>query len=151
WADDGGRHRQPVDAVAGRHRGLVRRRPGERRGDARRTSRRRARLSPHRHPRGGTRMTTTLPIATPAEVRAEGAGLFRRHRRQLAVALGVHVLAATAGLAGPFLLGRIVDAVTRGSSTTRIDVLAASLAGFIIVRALLTRVAINRSLVLGER
>ncbi|WP_298329747.1 ABC transporter ATP-binding protein [Haloactinopolyspora sp.] len=96
-------------------------------------------------------MTTTLPIATPAEVRAEGAGLFRRHRRQLAVALGVHVLAATAGLAGPFLLGRIVDAVTRGSSTTRIDVLAASLAGFIIVRALLTRVAINRSLVLGER
>ncbi|WP_051426414.1 ABC transporter ATP-binding protein [Jiangella gansuensis] len=95
--------------------------------------------------------STALPVSSPAEVRQEARLLFRRHRSALSIALGVHVLAAAAGLAGPFLLGRMVDGVTQGTSTARIDVLAATLAGFIIVQALLTRVAIRRSLVLGEQ
>ncbi|PSL03243.1 ABC-type multidrug transport system fused ATPase/permease subunit [Haloactinopolyspora alba] len=94
---------------------------------------------------------SALPVASPAEVRAEARRLFLRHRRQLCAALAVHVVAAAAGLAGPFLLGRIIDSVTRDPSTGRVDLLAALLAGFIIVQALLTRVAINRSLILGER
>ncbi|MBB5788233.1 ABC transporter ATP-binding protein [Jiangella mangrovi] len=96
-------------------------------------------------------MSTALPVATPAEVRREGGRLFRRHRGTLTVALVVHVLAAGAGLAGPFLLGQMVDVVTGSRSTARVDVLAAVLAGCIVVQALLTRVAIQRSLVLGER
>lgn len=96
-------------------------------------------------------MSTALPVATPAEVRREAGRLFRRHRTPLAVALTVHVLAAGAGLAGPFLLGQMVDAVTGDGSVARVDPLAAILAGCIVVQALLTRVAIQRSLVLGER
>ncbi|TDC49190.1 ABC transporter ATP-binding protein [Jiangella ureilytica] len=96
-------------------------------------------------------MSTALPVATPAEVRREAGRLFRRHRTTLTVALVVHVLAAGAGLAGPFLLGQMVDVVTGSGSAARVDVLAAVLAGCIVVQALLTRVAIRRSLVLGER
>ncbi|SDU88332.1 ABC transporter ATP-binding protein [Jiangella alkaliphila] len=102
-------------------------------------------------PPTGAARAGALPVATPAEVRREAGLLFRRHRTPLAVALTVHVLAASAGLAGPFLLGRMVDAVTGDGSQTRVDVLAAILAGCIVVQALLTRVAIQRSLVLGER
>lgn len=95
---------------------------------------------------------SALPIASAAEVRAEGRRLFRRHRKALRAALLLHVFAAAAGLAGPFLLGRILDSVTSGSGTTtsRIDVLAGALAVFIIVQAALTRLAQKRSLVLGE-
>jgi ABC-type bacteriocin/lantibiotic exporter with double-glycine peptidase domain len=96
-------------------------------------------------------MSSKLPVATPREVRAESAQLFREHRRPLSVALILHVLAAALGLAGPFLLGRMVDGVVEGASTTRIDVLAGTLAAFIVGQTLLTRAAIKRSLVLGER
>ncbi|HEY9410241.1 MAG TPA: ABC transporter ATP-binding protein [Jiangellaceae bacterium] len=90
---------------------------------------------------------SALPVASAEEVRAEARRLFRRHRRPLSGALTLHIVAAAVGLAGPFLLGRIVDGVT----TTRIDLLAATLGVFIVAQALLTRAAIRRSLVLGEQ
>jgi ABC-type multidrug transport system fused ATPase/permease subunit len=96
-------------------------------------------------------MTTTLPVATPAEVRAEARRLFSHHRRPLTIALVLHVLSAAAGLAAPFLLGRMVDGVIDGTSTTRIDLLAGALALAVVIQAVLTRAAIKRSLVLGER
>lgn len=96
-------------------------------------------------------MTAKLPVATPAEVRAEARRLFRHHRRPLTLAVGLHVLAAAAGLAAPFLMGRIVDGVIDGASTTRIDLLAAALAAAVVTQTLLVRSAIKRSLVLGER
>ncbi|NED95124.1 ABC transporter ATP-binding protein [Phytoactinopolyspora alkaliphila] len=96
-------------------------------------------------------MSTRLPVATPPEVRTEAGKLFQEHRRPLSITLTLHVLAAALGLAGPFLLGRMVDGVIEGTSTTRIDLLAATLAAFIVAQAVLTRAAIQRSLVLGER
>lgn len=94
---------------------------------------------------------SALPVASAEEVRAEARRLFRRHRRPLSGALTLHIVAAAVGLAGPFLLGRIVDGVTTDATTTRIDLLAASLGAFIVAQALLTRAAIRRSLVLGEQ
>jgi ABC-type multidrug transport system fused ATPase/permease subunit len=96
-------------------------------------------------------VSTQLPVATPAEVRAEARRLFRHHRRRLSVAVGLHVLAAAAGVAAPFLMGRIVDSVIEGAGTGRIDLLAAALAASVVVQAVLVRSAIKRSLVLGER
>lgn len=92
-----------------------------------------------------------LPVATPAEVRAEARRLFRHHRRPLSVALTLHLLAAAAGLASPFLLGRMVDALIEGASVSRIDVLAGLLAGFVVVQTVLVKFAIKRSLDLGEQ
>lgn len=93
---------------------------------------------------------SALPVASAEEVRAEARRLFRRHRRPLSGALTLHIVAAAVGLAGPFLLGRIVDGVTTDATTTRVDLLAAALGVFIVAQALLTRAAIRRSLVLGE-
>ncbi|HEU4543944.1 MAG TPA: ABC transporter ATP-binding protein [Jiangellaceae bacterium] len=92
-----------------------------------------------------------LPVASPAEVRAEARRLFRHHRRPLSVALTLHLLAAAAGLASPFLLGRMVDALIEGASVSRIDVLAGLLAGFVVVQTVLVKFAIKRSLDLGEQ
>ncbi|WP_129667842.1 ABC transporter ATP-binding protein [Phytoactinopolyspora endophytica] len=92
-----------------------------------------------------------LPVAEPGEVRAEAGELFRQHRSPLTITILLHVVAAAFGLAGPFLLGRMVDGVVDGTSTTRIDLLAGALATFIVAQALLTRAAIKRSLVLGEQ
>ena len=61
-------------------------------------------------------MSERLPIADGPEVRAHAAALFRRHRRALAVVLGLHGLAAVAGLAGPRLLGELVQAVKDGTT-----------------------------------
>lgn len=99
-------------------------------------------------------MSAALPIATPAQVRDEARNLFRRHRSALTGALTLHLLAAAAGLAGPLLLGRIIDTVSAANpgsgAGSRVDVLAAVLAGFIVLQAILTRQAIKQSLVLGE-
>lgn len=92
-----------------------------------------------------------LPVATTADVRTEATFLFRRHRRPLVAAVGLHVLAAIAGLAGPFLLGRIVDAVLEGTTMGYINRLALILAAAIITQAILTKMAVKRSLDLGER
>ena len=46
-----------------------------------------------------------LPIADTATVRAYTGVLFRKHRRPLVLIAVLHTLAATAGLAGPWLLG----------------------------------------------
>ena len=92
-----------------------------------------------------------LPVATPAEVRAEARLLLRRHRRPLSLTLTLHLLAAAAGLASPFILGRIVDALIDGAPVSRLDVLAAALAGFLVVQAVLIKFAIKRSLDLGEQ
>ena len=43
----------------------------------------------------------------------------RRHRRWLALAVGLHGLAALAGLVGPALLGRLVDGVSNGITAAR--------------------------------
>ena len=57
-----------------------------------------------------------LPVADAATVRRRTAVLLRRHRRALAGVVTLHALAAAAGLAGPWLLGRLVDDVTTGTT-----------------------------------
>jgi ABC-type multidrug transport system fused ATPase/permease subunit len=95
-------------------------------------------------------MTTTLPVASPAQVQAEAGRLLRSRRGQLTWSLSLHVAAALAGLAGPWFLGTLVDAVTEGTTTTRVDTLAALLAGFVLAQAVLTRAARKASFVIGE-
>ncbi len=55
-----------------------------------------------------------LPVADPTMLREHTLALLRHHRRALGGVLVLHALAALAGLAGPWLLGRIVDAVAAG-------------------------------------
>ncbi|WP_125615917.1 ABC transporter ATP-binding protein [Specibacter cremeus] len=92
-----------------------------------------------------------LPVADPAMVKAQSLRLIRMHRGPLALVVGLHILAAVAGLAGPFLLGRLVDAVTRGTTAGFVSSLAAALVGFVLVQTVLSRLAQRRGMVLGEK
>ncbi|MHA7173872.1 ABC transporter ATP-binding protein [Arthrobacter monumenti] len=75
----------------------------------------------------------------------------RQHRGGLGRVVGLYVLAAIAGLAGPFLLGRMVDAVVVGTTSTHIMWVALTLLGFITAQAILTRFATKSGMVLGEQ
>ena len=95
-------------------------------------------------------MSTALPIATSAQVRVEAKRLLRDRLGPVAWSLVLHIGAALAGLAGPWLLGTLVDAVTEGTTTKRVDLLAGVLAGFVLVQTVLTHAARKASFVIGE-
>lgn len=91
-----------------------------------------------------------LPVASTAEVRRYARGLLRRHPRALLVALGLHALAAVAGLAMPFLIGTLVQSIQHGTTTTTVDKVALAVVGFVLVQSVLIRFAKLASAKLGE-
>ncbi|MCO8275761.1 ABC transporter ATP-binding protein/permease [Actinoplanes sp. TRM 88003] len=96
-------------------------------------------------------MTNLLPVADGAQVRRYARDLIRRYPRALGLTLGLHVLAAVAGLVGPKLLGDLVEAIRHGQGVGVVDRLAAAIAGFVVLQAVLTRFAHLASARLGER
>ncbi|TVT52444.1 ABC transporter ATP-binding protein [Amycolatopsis rhizosphaerae] len=94
-------------------------------------------------------MPVRLPLATAAEARAWLAATFRARRRAFVVVIGLFCLASVAGLAGPQILGRLVDSVVAGSP--RIDVLAVSFVVILLLQAVLKQIARARAGMLGER
>jgi ABC-type multidrug transport system fused ATPase/permease subunit len=96
-------------------------------------------------------MSTLLPIAGPAMVREQTVALLTRHRARLTVAIGLHTAAALAGIAGPALLGRLVQQVATGKATVAsVDSAVVALAAALTGQAVLTGLAHRASLVLGE-
>ena len=96
-------------------------------------------------------MTELLPIADGPELRRHARRLARRHRAALAGVVALHALAAAAGLVGPALLGRLVQAVTDGTTRAYVDRIALVLAGFIVLQTVLTWFARRTSFVVSER
>ena len=95
-------------------------------------------------------MSERLPVAIGPEVREQARGRFRRHRRALAGVLALHTLAAVAGLAGPPLLGGLVQDVVDGTTTSHVDEVGALLAAFVVAQTVLTWFARRSSFVLSE-
>ncbi|MDY7087101.1 MAG: ABC transporter ATP-binding protein [Actinomycetota bacterium] len=96
-------------------------------------------------------MSNLLPVADSAQVRRYARDLMRRYPRALGLTLGLHVLAAVAGLVGPRLLGDLVEAIRHGEGVGVIDRLAAAIAGFVVLQAVLIRFAYMASARFGER
>ena len=94
---------------------------------------------------------TALPVADARSLRRYVRGLARRHPRLLGSALGLHVLAALAGLAAPRLLGDLVQAVDEGTTVGHVDRVVLALAVFLLAQTVLTRYARLTSQVLGEQ
>lgn len=90
-------------------------------------------------------------MADAAQVRRYARTLMRRHPRTLAATLGLHALAAVAGLAAPRLLGDLVEAISRGTTTVTVDRIALAIAVFVVVQAVLVRFAQFASARLGEQ
>jgi ABC-type multidrug transport system fused ATPase/permease subunit len=92
-----------------------------------------------------------LPVATAAQVRDRARALARRHRGPLALAVALHAAAALAGLAGPALLGLLVDEVTGGTTAARVDRIGLAVLAALVAQVVLVRMARLASHVLGER
>jgi ABC-type multidrug transport system fused ATPase/permease subunit len=95
-------------------------------------------------------MSNLLPIAGGHELRDQARKLARRHRGGLGVVVGLHAVAAAAGLAGPPILGSIVQAVQHGTTRSHVDKLAELLFAFLIAQTVLTWFARRTSFVLSE-
>ena len=96
-------------------------------------------------------MSGQLPVADGREVRRYARRLMRRHPRGLALALGLHALAAVAGLVAPRLLGDLVQELSTGTTVRVVDRIALTIAAFVVAQAVLTRFAAFCSARLGER
>ncbi|MEV7993974.1 ABC transporter ATP-binding protein [Streptomyces sp. NPDC086077] len=92
-----------------------------------------------------------LPIAGPAEVRRALTGLVRADGRVFAAVLTLNALAAGAGLAGPWLLGLIINEVRAGGGVDVVDRLALALVGCALAQLLLSRWARYAGHRFGER
>ena len=92
-----------------------------------------------------------LPVAPRRAVVGFVGGLIR-HRRALVVALiGLHGLAAVAGLLVPRILGGLVDAAaTRGVLAAGLNGLALAVAGVVLIQAVLTFLALRTSAIFGQ-
>lgn len=84
-------------------------------------------------------MSAHLPVAEPAEVRRAALRLIRADGRAFAAVLGLNVLAAAAGLVGPWLLGRIIDDVRAGDGVDAVDRLASVILVCSLAQLLLAR------------
>jgi len=96
-------------------------------------------------------MSDLLPIASGPELREQARTLARRHRSGLLGVVGLHAASAAFGLAGPPILGRLVESVRHETTQAHIDKLVLVLACFLLAQTVLTWLARRASFVLSEK
>src|SRR5690606_14356298 len=92
-----------------------------------------------------------LPVADSAAARRAGLDLVRADAGAVAAMLVLTALAAAAGLAGPWLVGRILDEVRAGSGAGAVDRLALGIVACGLVQLVLARHARRVAHRFGER
>ncbi|MFJ8074095.1 ABC transporter ATP-binding protein [Streptomyces sp. NPDC096176] len=97
------------------------------------------------------RTATTLPVGSPATVRAYVSELLRRHRRAFTVLVTVNTVAVVASMTGPWLLGSLVEKAADGARDLHLERTAALFAGALVVQAFFVRLVRLRGAMLGER
>ncbi|MCP3818763.1 ABC transporter ATP-binding protein/permease [Streptomyces sp. A3M-1-3] len=96
---------------------------------------------------------TTLPVGTPATVRAYVAELLRRHRAAFVLLVSVNAVAVIASMVGPYLLGGLVEALADGVEGARelhLERTAALFALALVVQTVFVRLVRLRGAMLGE-
>ncbi|MEU3932475.1 ABC transporter ATP-binding protein [Streptomyces sp. NPDC029044] len=93
----------------------------------------------------------TLPVGAPETVRAYVAELLRRHRRAFLLLVAVNTAAVIASMAGPWLLGGLVERVSDGARDLRLELTAGLFVAALAVQALFVRQVRLRGAMLGER
>ena len=93
----------------------------------------------------------TLPVGAPVTVRAYVTELLRRHRRAFLLLVAVNTAAVIASMAGPWLLGGLVDRVSDGARELRLELTAGLFVAALAVQAVFVRQVRLRGAMLGER
>ncbi|GIE79179.1 multidrug ABC transporter ATP-binding protein [Actinoplanes philippinensis] len=96
-------------------------------------------------------MSRLLPVASAVQARRYARDLIRRHPGLFRATVALHVAAALAGLAGPRLLGELVQGVHERVPMSELDHLALAIGGFVVAQTVLIRFAHLSSARLGER
>ena len=91
-----------------------------------------------------------LPIADAADTWQYTRTLLARHKAPLIVITVANTVAAMTGLVGPFVLGKLVDAVTKGTTLEVARNLVLVAVGAIVLQTVITRFAQRRAMVFGE-
>ncbi|SED93642.1 ABC transporter ATP-binding protein [Streptomyces sp. Ag109_O5-10] len=94
---------------------------------------------------------TTLPVGATATVRAYVAELFRRHRRAFIVLVAVNTVAVVASMAGPYLLGGLVERVSDGARELHLGLTIGLFVLALAIQSVFVREVRLRGAVLGER
>ncbi|MFK0287866.1 ABC transporter ATP-binding protein [Streptomyces sp. NPDC090499] len=94
---------------------------------------------------------TTLPVGATATVRAYVAELFRRHRRAFVLLIAVNTVAVVASMAGPYLLGGLVERVSDGARELHLGLTIGLFVLALAVQSVFVREVRLRGAVLGER
>jgi ABC-type multidrug transport system fused ATPase/permease subunit len=92
-----------------------------------------------------------LPVASAAQARRYARDLIHQYPGLFRATISLHVAAALAGLAGPRLLGELVQGVHDRVPMSELDLLALAIGGFVLVQTVLIRFAHLASARLGER
>ncbi|MFI6558961.1 ABC transporter ATP-binding protein [Streptomyces sp. NPDC050534] len=93
----------------------------------------------------------TLPVGAPATVRAYVAELFRRHRRAFLILMAVNTVSVVASMAGPWLLGDLVERVSDGARELHLPLVLSLFVLALLVQAVFVREVRLRGAMLGER
>ncbi|MGW4171220.1 ABC transporter ATP-binding protein [Streptomyces chartreusis] len=96
---------------------------------------------------------STLPVGAPTTVRAYVVELFQRHRRAFLLLVTVNTVAVLASMAGPWLLGGLVERVSDGAPERELhlELTVGLFVAALVVQALFVRQVRLRGAMLGER
>ncbi|WP_369142883.1 ABC transporter ATP-binding protein [Streptomyces sp. R44] len=107
-------------------------------------------LAPPEYDPAAPKTATTLPVAGTATVRDYVRELLRRHRRAFALLIGVNAVAVIASMAGPYLLGSVVDGLADGARDLPLQRTVALFALALLVQTVFVRLVRLRGAMLGE-
>lgn len=93
----------------------------------------------------------TLPVGAPATVRGYVSELFRRHRRAFLLLVTVNTVAVVASMAGPYLLGGLVERVSDRAHDLHLGLTVGLFVAALVVQAVFVRQVRLRGATLGER
>ncbi|QES04798.1 ABC transporter ATP-binding protein [Streptomyces venezuelae] len=107
-------------------------------------------LAPPEYDPAAPTTATTLPVAADATVRAYVRALLSRHRRAFALLVGVNAIAVIASMAGPYLLGSMVDELAAGARELHLERTVGLFAAALLVQTVFVRMVRLRGAMLGE-
>ncbi|MFC9843195.1 ABC transporter ATP-binding protein [Streptomyces sp. NPDC060223] len=108
-------------------------------------------LAPPAYDPAAPTTANTLPVGAPATVRAYVAELFQRHRRAFLLLVTVNTVAVVASMAGPYLLGSVVEGVSDQARDLHLERTIALFVLALVVQTVFVRQVRLRGAMLGER
>ncbi|MFE7115247.1 ABC transporter ATP-binding protein [Streptomyces sp. NPDC057654] len=107
-------------------------------------------VAPPVHDPAAPESATTLPVGMPKTVRAYIGELLRRHRLAFVVLVTVNAVAVLSSIVGPYLLGGLVEDLSKGADELHLGRTISLFAAALAVQTVFTHMVRLRGSVLGE-